>query len=237
MINLASHGPRTAVHSTGSAEIYTRLSRLAGRTVTQQHVNTFILSDGVGLASTAATHSATTSSLELVAAPASGSARHRPRPRRVSFGSLVAIDAHRSRRIVPTSAGGTSESPWLITIIGPLVVVREATGNQVTRSSPRVAWRRVIVEALCGVLVAKCVSLHFAQLFLGCGPAGAARGLRDTSRDGSRRVIVSAVLLRRTTASVRMRAIAAAAAAARTAEPDAASAPKRTAARWLRAQQ
>ena len=91
---------------------------------TQQYVNRFILGDGVGLASTAAMHTATTSSLELVAAPASGSARRRPRPRRVSFRSLVAIDAHRSRRIVPTSAGGTSESPWLITIFGPLVVVR-----------------------------------------------------------------------------------------------------------------
>ena len=125
--NFASRGPRTAVHCTGSGGIYTRLSRLAGCTATQQYVNTFILGDGGGLASTAATHTATTSSLELVAAPASGSARRRPRPRRVSFGSLVAIDAHRSRRIVPTSAGGTSESPWLITIFGPLVVVREAT--------------------------------------------------------------------------------------------------------------
>ena len=35
-LNVASRGPRTAVHSTGSGGIYTRLSRLAGRTATLQ---------------------------------------------------------------------------------------------------------------------------------------------------------------------------------------------------------
>ena len=222
------------MHCTGSGGIYTRLSRLAGRTshaATRQYVhpqrrrrprvdgrNAFrdheLTGVGRGAGQRFGTVSATTSPREL------------PIPRRHRRAPIKAYCSHVS--------GGDQRVALAHYNYWPASCC--ARGNrEVDTKFSRVAWRRVIVKALCGVLVAKCVS-HFAQL-LGCRPAGVARGLRDTSTDGSRRVYVSAVLLRRTTASVRMRAIAAAAAAASAAGPDAASAPTYGSARWLRAQQ
>ena len=139
--NFASRGPRTAVHCTGSGGIYTRLSRLAGRTshaAIRQYVhpqrrrrprvdgrNAFrdheLTGVGRGAGQRFGTVSATTSPREL------------PIPRRHRRAPIKAYCSHVS--------GGDQRVALAHYNYWPASCCARGNRNQVTRSSPTVSWR------------------------------------------------------------------------------------------------